>query len=295
MKRTRLEDIYMENVFVGGGPRPVGFNWVKSLQARGIKMVSNDTVNLVRKDVRKTKPFQIKHGIEDLDQNNRHMKLSLSLVQKHNHALHSDLDQEETKLEYLKTVIQNARPMSLERSRVEPAQADMLEQNLAKNEIGFGHLNKNLQLQIFLTNNEIKKLETQLESLKATEDFYNLIELIAVNKVYNDEFERLFGIKNKLENAQQVVADQKKQVKLSKIKKNRIKIRRLEGKIGHIEDDIGKSQKFISEFKSKTSKLIKEDEVLSTEKNQLLRELDQVNAKIEHYVARTKELIDNCN
>lgn len=295
MKRTKLEDIYMENVFVGGGPRPVGFNWVKSLQARGIKMVTSDTVNLVRKDVNKTKPFQIKHGIEDLDQNNRHMKLSLTLVQKHNQTLRFELDQEETKLEYLKTVIQNARPMSMERSRVEQTQVDMLDQNHSRNEIGFGHLNKNLQLQIFLTNNEIKKLEIQLDTLKATEDFYNLIELIAVNKVYSDEFERLSGIRSKLENAQQVVSDQKKQAKLAKIKKNKIKIRRLEGKINQIESDIGKSEKFISEFKSKTSKLIKEDEALSIEKGQLQRELDQINARIEHYTSRTKGLIDNCN
>jgi hypothetical protein len=291
----RLEDIYIENVFIGGGPKPVGFNWVRSLQARGIKMVSNDTVNLVRRDVNKTKPFQIKHGIEDLDQNNRHIKISLTLVQKHNQTLRFELEQEEAKLEYLKSVIQNSRPMSMERSRVDPGNVEIVEQNLSKNELGFGHLNKNLQLQIHLTNNEIKKLETQLEKLKATEDFYNLIELIAVNKVYSDEFERLSSIKNKLENAQQVVADQKKQVKLVKTKKNKMKVKRLESKISQIENDIGKSEKFIAEFKSKTSELIKHDESLSLEKNQLQRELDQMNARIEHYTSRIKGLTNKCN
>ena len=43
-------------------------------------------------------------------------------------------------------------------------QCEILDQNVSKNDISSGHLNKNLQLQIYLTNADIKKLEAQLES-----------------------------------------------------------------------------------------------------------------------------------
>jgi hypothetical protein len=291
VKRTKLEEIYSESLIHESRTQPNGFDWVKSLHDEQNKMVSNDSINLIRKDVIKTKPFQIKHGIEHLDQENRQIKLGLNFVQSVNKDLKMDVDQREINLEYLKSLIRNSRTEvpSINRGKADSCYQNFNEES-SKKEVGFSHLNKNLQLQIHLTNKDVKKLEAQLETMKSSEDFYNLIELIAVRTVYAEEFERLIGVKGHLDKILQDVYKDKKSDKSNKNKLAKIKIVDLEDQIQISENDILKSEKFIRDLRQKTNLLMKEQEYADQRNLELQNQIEKTNSEIQALSAKIRNI-----
>jgi hypothetical protein len=288
-KKTRIEEIYNENLFVEPQAKIRGFGWVQSLQNRS-RVISNEAVNLIRKDVIKTKSFQIKPKIEDLDQDNRQIKIALNFVQVLNRDLKEEQAQLESMLDFLKTKIQNLQAHQIKRSHLERnLKSDMYDYGITENDETSGHLNKNLQLQIHLTNTEIRKLETILENSKSSEDFYNLIELIAVRSAYTDDYERLLSIKNNLLNAQEIVVQGKMTKKQGKTKLSKMKIKHLEDNIQAMETEILKSEKMITDMNRRTKLLITEEEGILNGANHLHEEIRQLDSELALLRSKLKE------
>jgi hypothetical protein len=290
-RNAQIVDIYSESVHFDTCPRPLGLTWIKSLHSKRARLATNESINLVRKDVRKTKPFQIRKGIEDLDQNNRHIKIGMNFVRQVNKNLKFELEQEVARFDSLKTIIENSKPIVTEIKRNESTTASHLFDQIAgRDEIGSSHLNKNLELQIHLTNGEIRKFEQQVEALKSSAEFYGLIELVAIRKVYIDDFERLCGYKERLNNAQNVVSNEMKSKKRTKLILIKKKIQQTETKLKQIEEDTEKSENFITEIRQKTKRLMLEEKEGLIFNEELRCKTQTADTEIAHYKSLLKEL-----
>ena len=140
------------------------FVWIKTLKPSKEFGTNKDTNELTRNRLIRIKPTQIKMEVEDLEQENRQIKTALAFVAEINENLKTELQNEQQQIQLL-WIHYNKRS----KSAIVTTHHD--EEMTSKK----GHLTKNLNFQIYLTETETKKTEKDFRQLQKTDDYYQYI------------------------------------------------------------------------------------------------------------------------
>jgi hypothetical protein len=289
-RNLQIEEIYTGSVYFETTHKPAGLAWVKSLQTKKPRVATNESIDLVRKDVCKTKPYQIKRGIEDLDQNNRQIKIGMNFMKQMNKNLKAELEQESSKFDYIKAVVKSSKPIVAEIKRPENrTPSSFFDQLFNKEDPCMSNLDKNIELQIYYANLEIRKLDHQLKSMKSSPNFYNLVDIIAVRNAYFEEFERIVRYREQLSHAHSMVRDGEKNQKREKFVMITKKLRQAETKLERLQTEIDKLESFVKDLRLKTKSLMKEDGDITGANERLMLEINSLDADINNYTSILEE------
>jgi hypothetical protein len=282
----RIKTIYGENV----APQPAKgiyqYQWIKSIDSKNRPISGNDAIDYFRKDISKTKSFQIKHGAEDLEQRNRQMRSVLFQSQLKHKELTAQYQLEEASLLDLTHAFEESKAAI--KARIKEARSQRRKSTPARREPSYSqatpkNLDKNLELQIHFTDGEIKKLETKITALKSSETYYDHIPLTSINGVYLEEISRLGMLKAKLDEIQVASRDQKYAENQQQMKIIREKITKLNNKIQSVENEILKAEKFIRDHAIKKKELAQEKSLVTAQNSLMANEVEALDCQIAKY------------
>ena len=285
-KGSKIQDIYRENLIPHSGKNIYQYQWIKAIDSKARPLNSNESANHLQKNISKTKPFQIKHGIEDLDQRNRQVRSILYQTHQKNKDLKAKLQIEEAALIDF-TEFFNEVKKGLAKSRIGSTSQRELSAPISKNNHNSqrapSNLDKNLEMQIHLSDIQIKKLESKLQTIRSSEPFYELMSLTHVNEAYFEECARLRMLKSRLDEMHAASLDERCAEQQQEMKDARDRIYKLNDKVNLTENEILKAEKFIRDLAFKKRQLIQEKTSVITQCNMMASDINGLDGEIARY------------
>lgn len=278
--QSKTNDYYKENHFIQKLHQSNPLGWIKSLQNIKSTCINKDPNDLFIKRFVKVKPAQIKIDPEEIDQENRQINMALNFVREINDNLKYEVNFEEEKIQFLWEQIQEKQTNQGKRHADRNVHSSIS-----------GNLTKNLQFQIYLAENDIKKGQKEFKSLQNTEEYFHYIENSTLNKIYKEEIERLSSLKGEHRKVEELVDQKRFQKLIQKISKNDSVICEIEGDLESTKSVINSSQLTFEDAVKTNNKLEYHLEKIMEENTDFKKSVDRISGKLIKLQKKTDDFL----
>lgn len=263
-----------------------GVGWIRGVSRLKADVTVKDPNDVFGKRFVRIKAVQIKLEVEDLEVENRQIKTALSYIREVNSELKNECELEESEIELVwnKTLKTNREKIITGKYETPILRAS--------------HLTKNLRFQIYLSENEIRKVDKNFESLKKTEEYYQYVENSMLNKVYREEVARLESLKVEPEITLEIIPEKTLDNILKKIRRTDWQLQKLEYAKTEKQSEIQETEIDLNDKNNKNQKLeyflkrlVEENEELKKSTNLKMNEYEKMKARVDTY----KKYIETTN
>ncbi len=247
----------------------------------GIRQTSDKTAALSLKKVGKVQPVQIRVTAEDIEQENRQLLVALDCARNANTQLKKDLEGEREAI----TFTRKERGFHMSNAERLPS----------GNDDRGTHLTKNLNIQICITENELRKAQREMDALAASEVCFQFVEISTLNKIYREELSRLEALLHPQNEKEKLVPQADFQRILTQIErvKGELKglktlLKKLENERDSCEESVFSGRKTIDKLSYHRELSVKENDVLRAQYNAKLSELSAWQKRVNEYLSSTE-------
>lgn len=248
------------------------------MQESAIRPATEKTAVISLKKVGKVQPVQIRVTAEDIEQENRQLLVALDLARNANTQLRRELEGEREAI----VCTRKERGFHLPNAEEKTSRID---------DRGT-HLTKNLNIQICITENELKKTNREMNVLAASEVCFQFVEISTLNKIYREELSRLEALLTPQNEMEKLVSQdhfqrvlvQIERVK-SELKERKLMLKKLQSERDSCEDTLLSGEKTLGKLSYHSGQLAKENEVLKSEYDARVSELGEWKKRVNEYLS----------
>lgn len=253
--------------------------WIRTLQPVSGKQQMRNTTDNTGKRFSKLKPAQIQLEAEEIEQENRQIANALTCAKTLNSKLKEQLEEEQGAI---RQAWEDTKTLDCPTLDFSPAKIPAHAYPSKK------HLTKNLNFQIFMAENESKKIQKELDKIRSIEEYFQFVESSTLNRIYKEELERLKGCLRPVVVPEPLVPEDRFERLLRKIERTNERIRVIKAQLSEAQAELTESEARLESVESEADKLgyhltclAKENQGFEATGAQRSRELAALTSRVE--------------